>query len=229
MQNTPTTSLSFNETTTLEFPAITICNYNGRAGSSCPECDLNLVRIFRLTVTGITSPITDGNIRAEKTQVLDNVYYSCYKINNDKSNLFLAKKKGISGSISFLFEIPTGSSLSRNGLQVTFHEPGATPSIYQETQFAAPGVENYFSLTKVVRTVLDMNYDTNSAVRNVTFDSVVSTIAVTDIPSNNVLVTVTYGTMSVYNIDEVLTNTIPSLLGDVAGMIGLVSSFNLIL
>ena len=133
-----------------------------------------------------------------------------------------ANATGYAGTISFYFSVPPVpiERDTRFGLQVSFHEPGTIPKVFSETNFAISGVDNYFILTKVLTETLKPSVENPDTVF-VRWDSLLSIVELTEIDPHVVVISVAYSSLNENKIQEVVTSSIEGLLGQIAGIIGI--------
>jgi len=225
----PTTTISFIETKPLSFPAMTICNWN--TGNDCPWCELGFMGMMSIEAGGYIELTKEQAFYARITQ--DDMTFYCWVFNNitnsDSALQLKASEKGYTGSLSFIMQVPKpssdvlGAGWKKLGIQISFHETGSTPNLPSETNYAMPGVDNSFSLAKVVTTRLTATKE-NPQTTSVRWDPTHSVIEMImeDNPDYIITgVTVSYGTLEVNHIDEIQTLTLESLIGNIAGILGL--------
>nr|CAG4712775.1 unnamed protein product [Naegleria fowleri] len=216
-QVSPSTSLALIETVPLAYPAVTICNWN--AMYDCAYCNLTLL-YATIVVNG---SVIDVDLPYEYRHIeQEGQYFSCYVFNNNSDNPLSAQATGYGGTISLAFNVPPvpQDRDARFGLQVSFHEIGTTPNVFAETNFAVREVDNYFVLTKYSTIHLKPSEQFPDGVETV-WASTLSTVRLTDIRDNVVVISFAYNTLNENKIAEIITYTLESLAGEVAGMIGM--------
>jgi len=226
-QGKPTTSLKFEERIPLAFPAVTICNWN--TGALCDLCNLGFIGAFSVADDKIATLSSDQAYFKQISQ--QDMDFNCWVFNNvSESNLLNSEKTGYSGSYSFYMKVPKPTDadilagLKKIGLQVSFHPPGTVPDLVAETNYAMPGIDNFFMLTKIVNTRLRVTVDFPNLTEE-RWEASHSSIKMYGLENSDkdyylTSISVTYATLNVNHIDEVETSTLAGLLGDIAGMLG---------
>ncbi|EFC47565.1 predicted protein [Naegleria gruberi] len=227
--NNPTTSLSYVEEVPLPFPAISICNWNALT-NNCSYCGLRLEKVFR---ADIQKDIPEYLQQAEYKEIRqDDSLFRCYVFNNRSINVVTANYTGYTGSLSFFVRVPrpTGSDVSdysRVGLQVSFHSNGTMPDLVGETNFAVPRRDNYFMLTKIITSRLKTT-PINPQLVDVRWEPVTSDVELIGADETLVVISVAYATLNVNYITEVVTSSIESLFGEIAGFLGLTMGLDML-
>jgi len=139
----PTTSVRFVKKVPLDFPAVTICNWNSEY--DCNTCNLTLLACNTVNSTGDITGCEEHFVPTYRTIEQHGSLFHCYEFNNDPEHVYEVSTTGYAGSVSIYFKIPKTDRM-RSGLQVTFHEVGSEPMVFAETNFAEPSVDNFFSL-----------------------------------------------------------------------------------
>ena len=113
------------------------------------------------------------------------------------------------------------------GFIVSFHEQGTTPDLLSETNYALPSLDNFFMLTKVITTRLKPTID-NPNLNSTKWNSEKTVLRTYNADETSLTISVTYNSLSTTQIEEVYTNSIEGLLGELAGMIGLLVGIDLL-
>ncbi|EFC45670.1 predicted protein [Naegleria gruberi] len=224
-QTNPSTSISYIEQVPLNYPAVTICNWN--AEYYCDYCNLTLK-----TCTMVND--TDGTIyecpfKLSETVIEQNgQVFQCYVFNNDTSKPLAVKTTGYGGSISMYFTLPPVKSDrdSRFGLQASFHEIGSIPLVFAETNFAIPYVDNFFTLTKIETNRLKSTEE--YPLHSIHWDSRISNVQLTFKEDSIVVVSFAYSTLNIHQVSEIAGKTMLQLLGDLAGMLGVLLGIDIL-
>ncbi|EFC47634.1 predicted protein [Naegleria gruberi] len=214
----PTTATTFIESVPLPFPAITVCNWN--AMLDCDYCNLTLK--FATKVNSTLGIVENLDPHYDRVVLFQNgQLFNCYVFNNVSQSLLNATDIGYAGTISFYFHVPfvPENRDSRFGLQVSFHETGTVPNVFAETNYAISGVDNYFILTKVITNRLKPN--TEGGINSVRWHPQLSIVELTQFDGDEVVISVAYSTLNVNVITEMVTSTMEGLLGQIAGIIGI--------
>jgi len=137
------------------------------------------------------------------------------------TNILKTNHTGYTGVVSLYFTIPLPTTPGdRIGLQVSFHEIGTTPRLMAETNYAIPNVDNFFTITKFNSIRLKPT-PTNPNLKETWWESSYSNIEVVGDETTQVIVSIAYTTLNLNTITEVTTSSIPGLLGEIAGILGL--------
>ena len=213
----PSTSVSYVEHVPMPFPAVTVCNWN--ALYNCEYCNLTMDRCMVIGDDGLLhdcpSEIVPHYVHIEQL----GLYFQCYQFNNDTKHVVEARKTGYSGTVSMYFRVPTNvkeSQDTRKGLQVTFHEVGKEPSLFDETNFARPGYENYYTLTKFENTRLRPS-EAFPDLFNVEWRNTYSKIELTQ-DLDTIVVSFSYATLNVNAVDEAKGAGSFEIFGEVCDM-----------
>ncbi|EFC47329.1 predicted protein [Naegleria gruberi] len=211
-KNQPTTTISYVTQDKMEFPGMTICNYNAKPPSeACDYCDITFTGAYSYSSSGVKSSTTITN--QKKEIVTSGLKFNCYFLNNEIKSIKTTSTAGFGGSISLNFKMKAPTA-GKYGAQISFHEIAAEADIFAETQFASPYKDNMYTLNKVTKNFLDGNSTT-------LWEPTLSQIKISNASSADIIISVSYGTLDVQVIDEVLSTDIPGLLGSIAGIIGL--------
>ncbi|KAL9646638.1 hypothetical protein ABK040_010750 [Willaertia magna] len=221
-QSNPTTSLSYIEEIPIAFPAITICNWNSII--DCNYCNLTLMECtFVNPITGAID-LCNNNFVLEYRDVwyLDQQHFRCYVFNNDTNRPVFTNSTGYGGSFSLYFKVPAVPITrdSRFGLQVTFHEIGTIPKVFEETNFVTNRLDNFFTLTKIIEQRLKSKNNENS-LTTIRWETKLSTVQLTTNDDTLVVISIAYNTLNVNYIVEVITSTWESVMGEIAGIVGI--------
>jgi len=141
----PVTSLSLVSHVPMDFPSVTVCNWN--AERECSTCNITLDHVYGILEDGSVGEV---KIPYKVAEIDDHdLLFRCYVFNYDGS-MHPATTTGYGGMYALYFNITKmpASALNRNGLQVSFHEVGTVASVFEETNFAVERVDNFFTLTK---------------------------------------------------------------------------------
>ncbi|KAG2372952.1 hypothetical protein C9374_012982 [Naegleria lovaniensis] len=222
-QNNPTTALSIVEKVPLELPAVTICNWNGYY--ECDFCDLTLKTATRV----VDGNVVEFEIPYEYKEIEQNGLYRCYVFNNFSDQVMTSNATGYGGVISLFFDVPSVPQErdARFGLQVSFHEIGTIPNVFAETNFAVANVDNYFVLTKIVTTRLKPSIE-NPNLTDTRWESILSLVELTQRDDNTVVISFTYNTLTEHNNAEMYTSSIEGLLGEIAGILGVMMGIDIL-
>ncbi|KAG2394052.1 hypothetical protein C9374_003816 [Naegleria lovaniensis] len=219
-QNSPTTSLSLHETIPLQFPSVTVCNWNA-VDPSCDYCNITLLQAT--TPNNILGIIETVELPHEYFELEQNgQYFKCYGFNYNQNKPLVANYTGYGGSISLFFKAPPvpDDRDARFGLQVTFHEIGTIPNVFSETNFATSGVDNFYTLTKFVTKRLKPRAENPSGIE-LRWDSKLSTVQLTQNDPSVVVISFSYDSLNENQITEILTSSLEGLFGEIAGIVGI--------
>jgi len=213
----PSTSVSYVEHVPMPFPAVTVCNWN--ALYNCDYCNLTMNRCMIIGDDGLPHDCPNEFMPHYAQIEQLGLYYQCYQFNNDTHHVLEATKTGYSGTVSLYFSVPNNVAQSqdtRKGLQVTFHEVGKEPALFAETNFARPGYENYFTLTKYENTRLRPS-EAFPDLFNVEWRNTYSKIELTQ-DLDTIVVSFTYASLNVNAVNEAKGPGSFEIFGEVCDM-----------
>ena len=219
----PATTVSYKAKTPMYFPAVTLCNWNpddeegGNKGSK-----FEAVGCYRTVVSPNNVSYVPCEFPYYEKTIFSGVYYmNCIVFNNDTSAPAVASRTGHTGSLVFKARFPfdffgeddmTGF---RAGATVSFHEVGSVPNLSDETNTASGGLDNTFTIRKMVNKRLVPNPTTE-----IYWDSDYSAIDMIENRTDYITVTVAYNSLNIREQTDVYTVNILQLLGQLAGMTG---------
>jgi len=214
----PVTSVSFVEQVPLQFPAVTVCNWN--AAYYCDYCNLTLdycTTVEEGTGEIIPCPFSLSFVTIEQNGQI----FSCYSFNNDTEYPISVNSTGYGGSVSLYFTVPNVEydRDARFGLQVSFHEVGSIPPVFAETNFATAFVDNFYTLTMLIVNRLRPTKE-HPNTKFSQWSATYSTVELTAKNMNQVVVSFAYSTLNINAVTEIESKTVLSVIGEISGIVG---------
>jgi hypothetical protein len=236
LDKTPSSSISFNDETSLAVPKVVVCNWNqdGSAQNAtpshnCPECLLTLELCINWNTSGDCSSLWVHTPIETKAGLFD-----CYTYNGDNQHALFSSTTGYSGAISTIWTIqlfgetlpPTnraGAQVSMFFLDPTLRNDTDPQAIYDEVRFAGVGFDNFYAM-QMIQTIHNEKYRAYGVEANTTFYSTFnSEVNLLTTPNDTIGfigVSFAFQTLSQQVNTYFTAYTLANFWGDFAGMIG---------
>lgn len=222
LQTHPPVSVDVTSYSSLNFPKTTFC-------SSIPDTALSFTGC---TIPGGSCTETLSSSKITVTQAGTVYTYQCFTFNGDGKSKYKSNQSGYGGSIAFEFTLDDFSkinSLKRAGLYVffnTYDEGVSVDNDHAKFNFASVGDDNFFtlSLENIKRLKTSVEYRTD----NTLYKAVKSSVKLINYSDGTVVVSVGYGKLDITTRNEFESKTWTELMGEIAGMLGVLFGLDLL-